>query len=110
MLWIEWSFWIILLFICMSWSYGIRSYVKNGTLLSEVTVLQTFCFWFILITFLFIDYSKIHIIWISILNIVFSRFLYQIPIVRSIIYSITSIFLKIVLFNIDYEESIFLGR
>jgi hypothetical protein len=97
-----WIVWGIEAFLALSWVHGLRTCTRHGQPVPLATAVQTFFLWVIAIAFLFVGYSKLHILWVVAVCFLMSFFLTPggIPILSPIVIWFTGLFVEIALLGL----------
>jgi hypothetical protein len=98
---VGWIIWGLLVCVALTWTWGIRVYMKRGQgePVQFTTATQTMFLWFIVILFSIFNWNKLHILWVVPISIFLAQLLIigGIPILSSIFQNLTKLFLKIIL-------------
>jgi hypothetical protein len=100
---LAWTIWAIVAFLAVSWAYGLRAYTKKGQSVPIAMAVQTLFLWVIAVVFLFVSYSKLHILWVIPLCFVLSFYLTlarRVPILTPVVMWFTGLFVEIVLLGL----------
>ena len=87
----------------IAWAFGLRRYAKMGKSVPTVVAVQTLFFWVIAVVFLFVGYSKLHILWILAISVLASFYLIlglRLPIISPLVLWFTGLFVEIVLLGL----------
>jgi hypothetical protein len=107
-----WAVWAIVAILALSWAYGIRVYTKKGQSIPIATAVQTLFLWIIAVVFLFVGYSKLHILWVAPICFLASFYLTlarRVPILTPLVIWFTGLFVEIVLLGLKRPNTGFLG-
>lgn len=97
-----WTVWGFIAFLALSWVHGLRVYTKRGQSVPMATAIQTLFFWVVAVLFLFVGYSKLHILWLAPICFVASFFLTMrsVPILTPVVMWFTGLFVEIALLGL----------
>jgi hypothetical protein len=103
---IGWTIWLIVVLLAVSFSLNCRSKVKSGQDFQWATGVQALFLWIIAILFIFFEWNKLHILWITPISF-FSAIVTVhggVPILSPVILATTNVFLNIILIGIKKPD------
>ena len=98
-----WIIWAITALLAISWAFGIRTYTKQGKPFPTTTAVQSFFLWLIAVVFLYVHYSKLHILWVAPICFLASFWLTlarRVPILTPVVLWFTGLFVEVVTMGI----------
>jgi hypothetical protein len=98
-----WTIWAIVAIFAISWAHSLRRYARQGRSVPTVVAVQTVFLWVIAVLFLFVHYSKLHMLWIVAISWLISFYLilgWRAPILSPLVLWFTGLFVKIALIGV----------
>jgi hypothetical protein len=100
-----WTVWALVAIFAISWAHSLRGCAKQGRPVPTVVAVQTVFLWVIAVLFLFVHYSKLHMLWVVAISWLISFYLilgWRAPILSPLVLWFGGLFVKIALIGVKH--------
>jgi hypothetical protein len=104
---LDWTVWAVVAIFAISWAHSLRRYAKKGWPVPTALAVETLFLWVIAVSFSFIHYSKLHMLWLVAISWPISYYLIlgrRVPIASPLVLWFTGLFVKIALIGVKRPQ------